>query len=358
MESLSGSNLVDLHPFPNSPSDLSCSSSLPSVVSTRETSPASSTHHPLDASPFGSATHQDPPPDQSLGSQQKALEMDPFQTVNGRPGKLTGELSRASHTSSGIIPGSASNFGLLQQTTRRPLAPNGSLHSSAILSPPLTASRGLYCRDWRTSTASLDGLIFPSSTTSSAGASSASCGTNTHNNSFATTSSGNILSSPVSPVGFANNLSNRNSLLSSNGYLSIANLADSPYSAVRDLHSLHDNHLDTGVSNTANMHPANGFLITEADMDKAMGYCYDRGDGQYTRLVAVDLLPVDLKGIPRRVASDEGLIVLPVPCMPGPNGQPADNQLQPQAVVTVSLLSSDVFAVFFGQKGCCLVGDR
>jgi hypothetical protein len=84
------------------------------------------------------------------------------------------------------------------------------------------------------------------------------------------------------------------------------------------------------------MHPANGFLITEADMDKSMGYCFDRGDGQYTRLVAVDLLPFDLKDIPRRVASDEGLIVLPVPRMPGPNGQPADNQLEPQAVVTVS----------------------
>lgn len=342
MEPVPGSNLVDLHPSPNSPSDISCSSGPPSVISTRETSPASSTHHPLDASPPGPPASFQHLPDQFLGSpQQKALEMDPFQTVNGRQGKLTGELSRASHTSSGIIPGSASNFGLLQQTTGRPLAHNLPLHSSAILSPPLTAPRGLYCRDWRASTASLDGVIFPTSTTSSAGASpSASCGTsttannNTNKNDFATTSSGNILSSPVSPVGFGNNLSNRNSLLSSNGYLSIANLADSPYSAAHDLHDLNDNHPDTGTSNTANMHPAHGFLITEADMDKSMGYCFDRGDGQYTRLVAVDLLPFDLKGIPRRVASDEGLIVLPVPRMPGPNGQPADNQLEPQAVVT------------------------
>lgn len=265
-----------------------------------------------------------------------------FRTVNGRQRKPTSDLSRASHASSGITASSASNFGLLQQTTARPLAPNALLQSSTPFSPPLTAPRGLYCRDWRTSTASFDSLIFPSPTSSSAGASpSASCGINTNQN-FVTTSGGSILTSPVSPVGFGNHLSNRNGLLGSSGYLSIANLADDFHSATHDLRSLQDNQLDANTSNTANMHPANGFLITEADLDKAMGYCYDRGDGQYTRLVAVDLLPIELRNIPRRVASDEGLIVLPVPCMPGPNGQPADSQLEPQAAVTVSQFNSDL----------------
>ncbi|KUI59620.1 hypothetical protein VP1G_06841 [Cytospora mali] len=337
MESSPDSNLVDLHPFPNSPSDLGCSSGLPSSGSTRETSPASSTHHPLGTSAPGSASFQEPP-DQISSVTQKALEMDrdSFQTVNGRRSKLTGDPPRASHASSGITASAASNFGLLQQTTGRPLAPNPHLHSSTPFSPPTIVPQGHYCRDWRTSTASLDNLGFPSSTTSPAGASSssASCSTNTNRN-FATASGGSILSSPVSPVGFGNNLSNRNSLLSSNGYLSIANLADSPYSAVHDPHNLNENgQRDASTRNIANMHPTNGLLIAEADMDTAMGYCFDRGGGQYTRLVAVDLLPIDLNDIPRRVASDEGLIVLPVPRMPGPNGQPADSQLEPQAAVT------------------------
>lgn len=58
-----------------------------------------------------------------------------------------------------------------------------------------------------------------------------------------------------------------------------------------------------------------------------MSYCYDRGNGQYTRLVPVDVLPFSLRDLPARVSSDEGMIVLPVPRMIGPDGQPANVQL-------------------------------
>ena len=84
------------------------------------------------------------------------------------------------------------------------------------------------------------------------------------------------------------------------------------------------------------MHPQTGKIIADSDMDRAMCYCYDRGGGQYTRLVPVDLLPVELSNIPRRVDTDEGMIVLPVPRQPGPDGQLADIQLETQPVVTVS----------------------
>lgn len=84
------------------------------------------------------------------------------------------------------------------------------------------------------------------------------------------------------------------------------------------------------------MHPQTGKIIADADMDHAMSYCFDRGGGQYTRLVPVDMLPVELKNIPRRVETDEGMIVLPVPRQPGPDGQLADIQLEAQPVVTVS----------------------
>lgn len=53
--------------------------------------------------------------------------------------------------------------------------------------------------------------------------------------------------------------------------------------------------------------------VAAADMDNAMSHCYDRGNGQYTRLVPVDMLPVELRNIPRRVNTDHGMIVLLVP---------------------------------------------
>lgn len=55
-----------------------------------------------------------------------------------------------------------------------------------------------------------------------------------------------------------------------------------------------------------------GKIIADGDMDRAMSYCYGRGNGQYTRLVPVDMLPMDLRKIPRRVNTDEGMIGLPV----------------------------------------------
>lgn len=85
------------------------------------------------------------------------------------------------------------------------------------------------------------------------------------------------------------------------------------------------------------MKPTNGTVIADSDMDDTMGYCYDRGDGQYTRLIPVDSLPFALKDIPARVGSDEGLIVLPVPRKAGNGGQPADSQLLPASAVTVCL---------------------
>ena len=70
---------------------------------------------------------------------------------------------------------------------------------------------------------------------------------------------------------------------------------------------------------------------SEIDLDRVYGYCYDRGDGQYTRLVPVDMLP-PLKNIPPIQTDCSGLIVLPTPRMPGPNGQ-MNNTLRLQIAV-------------------------
>lgn len=89
-------------------------------------------------------------------------------------------------------------------------------------------------------------------------------------------------------------------------------------------------------NNTSKMYPESGLVIAESDMTKAMSYCYDRGDGTFTRLVPVDLLPIELADIPARVNSHKGMIVLPIPRKTGPEGQPANSQLAPQTMVTVS----------------------
>lgn len=79
----------------------------------------------------------------------------------------------------------------------------------------------------------------------------------------------------------------------------------------------------------ATMFPPHGIVITDADMELAMAYCFDRGNGQYTRLVPIDILPFSLRDLPARVSSHEGMIVLPVPRMVDPDVQPGNVQLSP-----------------------------
>ncbi|KAJ4396262.1 hypothetical protein N0V93_000481 [Gnomoniopsis smithogilvyi] len=81
------------------------------------------------------------------------------------------------------------------------------------------------------------------------------------------------------------------------------------------------------------MFPARGIVISDADMERAMAYCFDRGNGQYTRLVPVDVLPFSLRDFPARLTSDEGMIVLPVPRNVGPDGQSANTQMIPHVAV-------------------------
>lgn len=117
----------------------------------------------------------------------------------------------------------------------------------------------------------------------------------------------------------------------------------------------------SSTTNIGNMQPTSGLVIAKSDLDRAMAYCYDRGDGTFTRLVPVDLLPIALEDIPARVASDEGMIVLPILHKAGPDGQPANGQLSPQTMTTVSqtgslsilclLLLEDVFGALCL---CCL----
>lgn len=79
----------------------------------------------------------------------------------------------------------------------------------------------------------------------------------------------------------------------------------------------------------ATMFPPHGIVISDADMELAVAYCFDRGNGQYTRLVPIDILPFSLRDLPARMSSHEGMIILPVPRMVDPDVQPGNVQLSP-----------------------------
>ncbi|KAK6951411.1 hypothetical protein Daesc_007946 [Daldinia eschscholtzii] len=52
--------------------------------------------------------------------------------------------------------------------------------------------------------------------------------------------------------------------------------------------------------------------FNDLQLDGSYAYCYDRGNGQYTRLIPADMLPA-LKDIPPVQSSSAGMLVLPVP---------------------------------------------
>ncbi|KAI1439152.1 hypothetical protein GGR50DRAFT_690511 [Xylaria sp. CBS 124048] len=52
--------------------------------------------------------------------------------------------------------------------------------------------------------------------------------------------------------------------------------------------------------------------ISEAQLDESYAYCYDRGNGQYTRLIPADMLP-PLQNIPALQQSCVGMVVVPLP---------------------------------------------
>ncbi|KAI1133303.1 hypothetical protein F5Y10DRAFT_287696 [Nemania abortiva] len=59
--------------------------------------------------------------------------------------------------------------------------------------------------------------------------------------------------------------------------------------------------------------------ISDAQLDSSFAYCYDRGNGQYTRLIPADLLP-PLQNIPATQQSCAGMVVIPQPRGLPPNG--------------------------------------
>ncbi|KAI1102104.1 hypothetical protein F4804DRAFT_334623 [Jackrogersella minutella] len=63
----------------------------------------------------------------------------------------------------------------------------------------------------------------------------------------------------------------------------------------------------------------------ETSLDGNYAYCFDRGNGQYTRLVPVDMLP-PLRDVPALQQGSAGMIVLPMPRALPPNGRSSNSE--------------------------------
>ncbi|KAI0406041.1 hypothetical protein F4802DRAFT_131438 [Xylaria palmicola] len=87
----------------------------------------------------------------------------------------------------------------------------------------------------------------------------------------------------------------------------------------KDQHQ-HPRHSDNGV-------PYQGYgPISDAQLDSSFAYCFDRGNGKYTRLVPADMLPAFL-GIPAIQQSCGGMVVVPQPRGLPPNGYSSSIEL-------------------------------
>ncbi|TRX95732.1 hypothetical protein FHL15_003286 [Xylaria flabelliformis] len=65
--------------------------------------------------------------------------------------------------------------------------------------------------------------------------------------------------------------------------------------------------------------------ISDTQLDSSFAYCYDRGNGQYTRLIPADMLPA-LHNIPALEQSCVGMLVVPQPRASPPNGHSSNTQ--------------------------------
>lgn len=64
---------------------------------------------------------------------------------------------------------------------------------------------------------------------------------------------------------------------------------------------------------------------SDVQLDSSFAYCYDRGNGQYTRLIPADMLP-PLQNIPALQQSCIGMVVVPQPRGLPPNGYSSNTE--------------------------------
>jgi hypothetical protein len=66
-------------------------------------------------------------------------------------------------------------------------------------------------------------------------------------------------------------------------------------------------------------------MSPDVQLETSYAYCFDRGNGRYTRLIPADMLP-PLQDVPQRQQETRGMIVLPQPRGLPPNGRSSNTQ--------------------------------
>ncbi|KAI1631727.1 hypothetical protein F4809DRAFT_653798 [Biscogniauxia mediterranea] len=253
----------------NSPSDLSYSSGA-SRTSTRNTSPDSISALSRNSSPLldlSLKSNIEHPPNTLLDPQTK-MERNPFQSINDRRSKLSTERSTASQ----FPTPNQSQQSLQPQALRsgvQPLGPSRSLTSSNWRSHPIDEiapqSRNMYSP-------------FDSS-----------AGHHQQHHQHQQQQHHHIHHNAIRPTSYPSpQLDHHQHLVGIGSYPNLGSLGD-------------------------------------AQIDTSYAYCYDRGNGQYTRLIPADMLP-PLRDVPAVQQSCSNMIVLPQPRALPPNGRSSNTE--------------------------------
>ncbi|KAI5927438.1 hypothetical protein F4810DRAFT_722608 [Camillea tinctor] len=257
-------------PTVNSPSDLSYSSGA-SRTSTRNTTPNSISAVSRSSSPLLDLSLKadiEYTPSTLLGPQTK-MERNPFQSINDRRSKLTTERSTASQ-----FPTPNQSQSQNQQT----------LQPQALRSgvQPLGPSRSLTSSNWRSHPT--DEITAPQPR--------------------------NMYSPFDSSAGHHQH----------QHHIHHGAIRPTSYPSPRLDHH-HHQHL-ASIGSYPNL---SGGGLGDTQIDTSYAYCYDRGNGQYTRLIPADMLP-PLRDVPALQQNCTNMIILPQPRALPPSGRSSNTE--------------------------------
>ncbi|KAI0446183.1 hypothetical protein F4803DRAFT_568764 [Xylaria telfairii] len=262
-------------PAINSPSNLSYSSG-PSHTSTRSTSPDSASSGPFSRrlSPLvdlGVTTTSIEHTPNTLFDSNSNMDKNSFQSVNDRRNKLASER----------LTGNQFQHAPQQQQQQQPQPPHQHLASpqtqAARPSAPAPPShhRNLASANWRAHTA--EDALFSQP--------------RTMYNPFDVTPTHHLQHPSARPSPFHNARIDQYQNLQTNSVLSYPNFGPT----------------------------------SDVQLDSSFAYCYDRGNGQYTRLIPADMLP-PLHNIPALQHNCSGMVVVPQPRGVPPNGHSSNTE--------------------------------
>ncbi|RYP40052.1 hypothetical protein DL766_000076 [Monosporascus sp. MC13-8B] len=243
------------------------------------------------------------------------MDRNPFQSVNDRRSKMAMDRGLHQHPTGSPVPSPAIaqfQFHQLQNTSLgpsggsgsgtggsggsvqalgSPIQPAGSGVGGGLLPP--AAPRGLASSNWRAGQPILDDA---SSSSSRANSSAAAAAAGMYN--------------PFDPTAGGSSRHHHHSSFHGSSF--------SPQLS--------------GTGGTAEVVAAgSGPVFSDAQLDASYAYCFDRGNGQFTRLVPADMLP-PLRDVPAVQQGCAGMLVLPLPRAAPPGGRSGNANVSTEPV--------------------------